>query len=74
MTTTTFSKTLIGIAALAIGVAAISGPAFAYEAVPGYNSQGAVIAVPHATKHSASLKSHRHLYNQSLPKGGRTVE
>ena len=71
--TTKFSKTLIGIAALALGVAVISAPAFAYEAIPGYNSQGGVIAVPHA-RHSASLKYHRHLYNQSLPKGGKTVE
>jgi hypothetical protein len=74
MMTTKFTKTLIWIAAVALGAAMISGPALAYEAVPGYNSQGAVIALPHGAHHSASLKSHRHLYNQSLPKGGRTVE
>jgi hypothetical protein len=65
---------LIGIAALALSAAVTSVPAFAYDAVPGYNSQGAVIAVPHGGHHTVYNKGHRRLYNQSLPKGGSTVE
>ncbi|MGA2895740.1 MAG: hypothetical protein ABSE22_23005 [Xanthobacteraceae bacterium] len=64
-------KIMIGIAALAIGAAATSVPAFAYTPVPGYNSEGGVIAIPHK-HHSAYNKSHRALYNRSLPKGGTT--
>jgi hypothetical protein len=80
-TTTKFSpktdmrfKIMIGIAALALGTAVTSVPAFAYVAVPGYNSQGGVIAVPHARHHSLYNKYNRRLYNRSLPKGGNTVE
>lgn len=65
-------KIMIGVAALALGAAVTWVPAFAYVAVPGYNSQGGVIAVPHR-HHSLNNKSHRAVYNRSLPKGGTTV-
>jgi hypothetical protein len=67
-------KIMIGIAALVLGAAVTPVPAFAYDAIPGYNSQGAVIAVPHPRHRSLYNKYHRQLYNQTLPKGGRTVE
>jgi len=67
-------KIVIGIAALALGTAMISVPAFAYDAVPGYNQQGGLVAVPHARHHSLYNKYQRHLYNRTLPKGGATVE
>jgi hypothetical protein len=67
-------KIIIGIAALALGSAVTSVSAFAYVAVPGYNSQGAVIAVPHARHRSLYNKYQRKLYNRSLPQGGKTVQ
>jgi hypothetical protein len=67
-------KIMIGFAALALGAAFASAPASAYDAVPGYNSQGAVIAIPHARHHSLYNRGQRKLYNQSLPKGGATVQ
>jgi hypothetical protein len=67
-------KVMIGIAALALAATVTFVPAFAYVAVPGYNSQGAVIAVPHARHRSLYNEYHRKLYNQSLPKGGITVQ
>jgi hypothetical protein len=67
-------KIIIGIAALALGAAVTSVPAFAYVAVPGYNSKGGVVAVPHARHHSLYDEYNRRLYNRSLPKGGNTVE
>jgi hypothetical protein len=67
-------KIMIGIAALALGAAGTSVPAFAYVAVPGYDSQGGVKAVPHARHHSLYNKSERRLYNRSLPKGGSTAD
>jgi hypothetical protein len=60
---------VIGIAALALGVAFASAPASAYVAVPGYNSQGGVVAIPHRHR-SLYNGAHRRLYNRSLPKGG----
>jgi hypothetical protein len=68
----TFS-TKVALAALA-AAALLTGPAFAYDPVPGYNSQGGVIAVPHPEHHSRSDEYSRRLYNESLPQGGNTVE
>jgi hypothetical protein len=62
-------KIMIGIAALALGAAFVSAPASAYTAIPGYNSQGGVIAIPHRHR-SLYNKGQRRLYNQTLPKGG----
>jgi hypothetical protein len=67
-------KIIIGFAALAIGAAFASAPASAYDAVPGYTSQGAVIAIPHAHHHAGYNRGQRKLYNQSLPKGGQVVQ
>ncbi len=67
-------KIMIGFAALALGAAFASGPASAYDAVPGYTSQGAVVAVPHVRHHTGYNKGQRKIYNQSLPKGGATVQ
>lgn len=60
----------IAVAALALGAALFSVPAFAYVAVPGYNSQGGVVAIPHPRHRSLYNKYQRHLYNKTLPKGG----
>jgi hypothetical protein len=66
-------KIIVGFAGLALGVALASVPASAYVAVPGYTSQGGVIAVPHPRHRSLYNRYQRHLYNRSLPKGGATV-
>jgi len=60
---------VIGFAALALGAAFVSTPASAYTAIPGYSSQGGVIAIPHRHR-SPYNRAQRHLYNQSIPKGG----
>jgi hypothetical protein len=67
-------KIVIGFAALAIGAAFAAAPASAYDAVPGYTSDGAVIAIPHARHHAGYNRGQRKLYNQSLPKGGQSVQ
>jgi hypothetical protein len=67
-------RIMIGFAALALGAAFASGPASAYDAVPGYTSQGGVIAVPHVRHHTLANRGQRKIYNQSLPKGGSTVQ
>jgi hypothetical protein len=59
----------IGFAALAFGAAFASAPASAYTAVPGYNSQGGVVAIPHRHR-SLYNRAQRHLYNRTLPRGG----
>jgi hypothetical protein len=66
-------KIMIGVAALALGPAVTSVPAFAFDAVPGYNSQGGVTALPQAERHSRSDEHYRRLYNRNLPPGGTTV-
>jgi hypothetical protein len=63
---------VIGFAALALGAAFVSAPASAYTAVPGYNSQGGVVAIPHRHR-SLYNGAHRRLYNQTIPKGGYTA-
>ena len=65
-------KIMVGLAALAVGVALASVPAVAYVALPGYSSKGGVIARPHI-RHSPYGRYERHLYNRALPKGGATV-
>lgn len=60
-------KIIIGVAALALGGALSSVPAFAYEPVSGYNSQGGVVALPQGDQSAADE------YNQNLPPGGTTV-
>jgi hypothetical protein len=64
----------LAVATLATGAAVTSVPAFAYDPVPGYNSQGGVVAVPDPDHRSRSDEYSRRLYNQSLPRGGNTVE
>ena len=49
-------KITIGIAALALGAALASGPAFAQQGAPGYSPDGSVIAV-HPYRHHARAKS-----------------
>ena len=66
-------KIMIGFAALALGLALASVPAVAYTAIPGYSSQGGVIAVPHPRHPNRYGGAHRQLYNRSLPKGGYAV-
>jgi hypothetical protein len=66
-------RIMIGLAALALSPAVTSVPAFAFDIVPGYNSQGGVIALPQAGRHSRSDEYLRRLYNQSMPQGGTTV-
>jgi hypothetical protein len=63
---------IIGFAALALGAAFVSAPASAYTAIPGYSSQGGVIAIPHRHR-SLYNRAQRHLYNQTIPKGGYTA-
>ncbi|HEY2527798.1 MAG TPA: hypothetical protein VGJ20_07590 [Xanthobacteraceae bacterium] len=60
-------KIIIGVAALALGGALTSVPAFAYQPVEGYNSQGGVIELPQGDQSAADQ------YNQNLPQGGTTV-
>ena len=56
-------KILIGLAALALGAAFASAPASAYEAVPGYNSRGGVIAIHHPRHHTLNNTGQRKIYN-----------
>jgi hypothetical protein len=49
-------KITIGIAALALGAALASGPAFAQQGAPGHSSEGGGIAVHHY-RHHAHAKS-----------------
>jgi hypothetical protein len=64
---------IVGFAALALGVVLASVPGAAYTAIPGYSSQGGVVAVPHPRHPNRYGGRHRQLYNRSLPKGGYAV-
>jgi hypothetical protein len=61
---------MVGFTALALGAALASVPAVAYTAIPGYSSQGGVVAIPHSRHPNRYGGSRRQLYNRTIPKGG----